>query len=94
MIGEVMTNFLCGQSDAFKGVMLPPDGEDLLDQEFVDDTMLFVQYTLESLEAVYIALETLCSASGACVNWHKTIGLLVGYEEQPSQRFAEGFTWL
>ena len=53
-----MLDFLRGQSDAFKGVMLSPYGEDLLEQEFVDDTMLFIQYTSDSLEPIYKVLET------------------------------------
>ena len=68
MIGEVMSDFLRGQSGAFRGVVLPPNGEDLFDEEFVDDTMIFVQYTPKPLEAIYRALETFCSASGACLN--------------------------
>ena len=49
------------------------DDKELLDSEYVDDTDLYVQDDVESLERARLALEVFCLAVGAKINWHKSV---------------------
>ena len=74
---------------------MPLPGErDLVDQEYADDTLLMVHYVITILNATRSILDVYCLASGARINWHKSYGMLVESEEQPTWGVTKGFTWL
>ncbi|MCO5592797.1 hypothetical protein L7F22_046800 [Adiantum nelumboides] len=67
---------------------------DLLEQEYVDDTMLFCQYALDTLERLQTALSIFCCARGSLIYWHKSSGFVVGLDDVCRWGEQKGFTWL
>ncbi|MCO5602610.1 hypothetical protein L7F22_056744 [Adiantum nelumboides] len=60
---------------SFRGLHMPVDGYcDLLEQEYVDDTMLFSQYAPDTLDRLQSALSVFGCVSGSLINWHKSSG--------------------
>ena len=72
--------------------MRPPIRDDVvfLDFEYADDTALYVQDDMETLEWVRLALEIFCLAAGAKINWHKSVGFLQIREPVLSGAFSWG----
>ena len=75
---ETMSLFLRGHAHQIHGLCMPIEGsEDLLDQEYVDDTLLFCDFAPHALDSLRIGISIFCCASGARINWHKSSGFLV-----------------
>jgi len=55
-----------------KGLALPGGGK-ITDQTFADDTALYLQGTRDNMERMQKVLDIFCKASGAKINWHKTV---------------------
>ena len=73
-----MAHFLRAYTTRLRGVLLPiRDDFELLDSEYADDTVLYVQDDEGTLERVRLALEVFCLVAGAKINWHKSIGFLI-----------------
>ena len=61
---------------------MPIDGsEDLLNKEYVDDTLLFCDFAPDALDSLRIGIGTFCCASGAHINWHKSSSFVVAEGE-------------
>ncbi|MCO5548673.1 hypothetical protein L7F22_002132 [Adiantum nelumboides] len=65
----------------------------LIDQEYTDDTLLFLHYSPDILDTIRYALEVFCVTTGACVNWDKSYGILAGSDDVPTWGPGD-FTWL
>lgn len=52
-------------------------GDELLDAKFADDTSLYLQGHEANLIRAEGAIETFCTASGALINWQKTIAFWI-----------------
>ena len=75
-----MAHFLRARTTGLRGMRLPiRDDADLLDSEYADDTALYVQDDIDSLERVRHSLEVFCLAAGAKINWHKSVGFLTDH---------------
>lgn len=61
-----------------------------MDSEFADDTMLYIHFVADVLDTLRGLLDTLCGR----INWAKSLGILVGIEEDVSWGLDVGFTWL
>ncbi|MCO5601645.1 hypothetical protein L7F22_055768 [Adiantum nelumboides] len=73
---------------------MPVDDEpDLIDQEYADDTLLFLYYSPDVLDTMRYALEVFCVASGARISWDKTYGILAGSYDIPTWGSGE-FRWI
>ena len=68
--------------------------QDLVDQNYAGDTLLYVLYSTKALDSIRRTLSTFCTASGARINWHKSYGILVASEDVPTWGVFYGFTWL
>ncbi|MCO5579950.1 hypothetical protein L7F22_033817 [Adiantum nelumboides] len=90
-VGETMSDFLRAQQPAL--LMPAVDELDLVDQEYAEDTLLFLGYTSDVLDTIRHVLDVYCVASGARINWHKSYGILVGSEEISIWK-RDGFAWL
>ncbi|MCO5579914.1 hypothetical protein L7F22_033781 [Adiantum nelumboides] len=66
------------------------DDPDLVDLEYADDTLLFLQYILDTIR---YAFDIYCVASGARIYWHKSFGILLGSEEIPTRWFHLVTVW-
>ena len=66
----------------------------ILDYEFADDTTLYVQGTESNLQVVYDELNTFCLASGARLNWEKTVGFCESRLSIPLWKSHPGFKWI
>ena len=66
---EAMHVFTPSQSMGLRGLVMPMHGQDILDSEFADDTVLYVDGTLPNLQQVEGALLQFCIASRAKLNW-------------------------
>ena len=74
---EAMAHYLRARTTGIRGVRLPiREDSELLDSEYADDIALYVQDDEMTLERVRLALEVLCSAAGAKINWNKSVGFL------------------
>lgn len=49
-----------------------PKGNTITSQMFADDTAVYLQGSKENLNNMMVAMEVLCKASGAKINWHKS----------------------
>ena len=58
------------------------ESEDLLDQEYMDDTLLFCDFAPHALDSLRIGINIFRCAIGACINWHKSSGFVVAEDEQ------------
>ncbi|MCO5606750.1 hypothetical protein L7F22_060940 [Adiantum nelumboides] len=58
------------QQPLFKGLLMPVvDEPDLVDQEYADDTWLFLLYTFSVVETIRCTIEVFCVDCGACFKW-------------------------
>ncbi|MCO5595993.1 hypothetical protein L7F22_050045 [Adiantum nelumboides] len=73
--------------------MLVADEPNLIDQEYGDDTLLFLHYSHDVLDTIRYALEVYCVASGARINWDKSYGILARSDDVPTWGPSD-FTWL
>ncbi|MCO5611594.1 hypothetical protein L7F22_065848 [Adiantum nelumboides] len=89
-----MSDFIRAQQPALRGLLMPMANEpDLIDQEYADDTLLFLHYSPDVLDTIRYALEVFCVASGAHINWDKSYDILAGSENVPTWGLDD-FTWL
>ena len=56
---------------------MPLDGTNVVDVEFVDDTSLYLDGQINNLQKMYTVVQTFCMASGASINWNKSVGFFV-----------------
>ncbi|MCO5552573.1 hypothetical protein L7F22_006086 [Adiantum nelumboides] len=93
-VAETMSDFIRAQQPALRGLLMPvADEPDFIDQEYADDTLLFLHHSHEVLDTIQYALEIFCVASGARINWDKSYGILAGSDDVPHW-VPGGFTWL
>ena len=57
-----------------RGLVVPHASKDLLDPEYADDTMLYLQSNDANLQKVENQIELFCKASRGKINWHKSRG--------------------
>ena len=75
-------------------VILPNSRKSLLDSEFADDTMLYLQGNEENLERAQSAIDLFCKASGASINWNKSKGFWISSESNPLWKPNAEFKWI
>ncbi|MCO5586639.1 hypothetical protein L7F22_040580 [Adiantum nelumboides] len=93
-VAEMMSDFIRAQQPALRGLLvLVADEPDLIDQEYADDTLLFLHHSHDVLDTIQYALEVFCVASGARINWDKSYGILAGSNDVLTWG-PGGFTWL
>ena len=93
LFAEAMHAFISSQSIGLRGLAMPMHGQDILDSEFADDTALYVDGTLTNLQQVQGALSQFCIASGAKLNWEKTVAFWVSKEPPPCWAPHHTFQW-
>ncbi|MCO5575399.1 hypothetical protein L7F22_029200 [Adiantum nelumboides] len=77
-----MSDFIRVHQPALRGLLMPVFDElDLIDQEYTDDTLLFLHYTPDVLDMIHYELERFCVARGARINWDKSYGILAGSQD-------------
>ena len=64
-----------------KGLQWGFDNKQVLDNEFVDDTTLYVDEEEQNLRNVQCVVQEFCELSGAIINWNKSIGIRMKNEE-------------
>ncbi|MCO5570460.1 hypothetical protein L7F22_024182 [Adiantum nelumboides] len=68
-VAEAMSDFIRVHQPALRGLLMSVSDEpDLIDQEYADDTLLFLNYTPDVLDMIRYALEMFCVANGARIN--------------------------
>ncbi|MCO5597597.1 hypothetical protein L7F22_051676 [Adiantum nelumboides] len=93
-VAEMMSDFIRARQPALRGLLMPVVDElDLIDQEYADETLLFLLYTPGVLDTIQCALEVFSVASGARINWDKSYDILVGSYDIPTWG-PRDFTWL
>ncbi|MCO5550170.1 hypothetical protein L7F22_032705 [Adiantum nelumboides] len=93
-VAEAMSDFFRVHQPALRGLLMPVfDEPDLIDQEYADDTLLFLHYTPDVLDMIRYELEWFCGASGARINWDKSYGILAGSQDVPTWGPTD-FRWL
>ena len=90
--------FLNKSSLSIKGIQWPSVEEDVLDCEFADDTTLYVVGDVVgddiNLYNVQNAIHDFYDASGAIINWHKSMGFWVGEGLTPTLCPESGLCWI
>ncbi|MCO5591744.1 hypothetical protein L7F22_045736 [Adiantum nelumboides] len=90
---KTMALYLRGRIPQLQSLHMPVS-PDLLEQEYVNDTMLFYQYAPDTLDSLQSALLVFCCASGSLINWHKSSGFVVGLGDICRWVERQGFIWL
>ena len=88
---ETMSVYLTAEEVGLRGLQMPIREEALLDAEFADDTCLYLQGQEANLMRAKCAIATFCRASGALINWHKTVGFLISGQPMPQWSLDPGF---
>ncbi|MCO5609834.1 hypothetical protein L7F22_064066 [Adiantum nelumboides] len=92
---ETMALYLRGRTPQIQDLHMPIDGSpDLVEQEYVDDTMIFCQYDSDFLDRLKSTLSVFCCASGSLINWHKSSGFVNGVDDVCTWGKHQGFTWV
>ncbi|MCO5597441.1 hypothetical protein L7F22_051519 [Adiantum nelumboides] len=92
---ETMASYFRGRTPQIRGLHMPVDASpDLVEQEYVDDTMIFCQYDSDTLDRLQFTLSVFCCASGSLINWHKSSGFVVGVDDVCTWGDQQGFTWV
>ncbi|MCO5556690.1 hypothetical protein L7F22_010241 [Adiantum nelumboides] len=92
---ETMASYLRGRTPQIRGLHMPVDASPyLVEQEYVDDTMIFCQYDSDTLDRLQSTLSVFCCASGSLINWHKSSGFVVGVDDVCTWGDQQGFTWV
>ena len=89
-----MSSYLRSSSASIKGITLPFTQPSVLDIEFADDTTLYVDGEIGNLGRVQDALQVFSVATGASLNWNKSVGLWEGEETHPEWYPSPSFRWL
>ena len=83
LFAEAMHVFTSSQSMGLHGLAMPIHGQEILDSEFADDTMLYLDGTLTNLQQVEGALLQFCIASRAMINWERIVTFWASKEPPP-----------
>ena len=94
LFGEALSSYLRSSSAGIKGIALPCTQVSVLDAEFADDTALYVEGEIGNLGRVQDALQVFSDATGASLNWNKSVGIWVGEETHPTWYPGPSFRWL
>ena len=73
LFGEALSSYLRSSSAGIKGITLPFTQPIVLDVEFADDTTLYMGGEIGNLSRVQDALQVFSDATGASLNWNKSI---------------------
>ena len=77
-----------------KGLILP-DGSELRDEMFADDTNLYLLGTKENMQKAYQVLDRFCQASSAKINWAKCSAIWASDQPQDWSWGEElGLKWI
>ena len=68
------TLFFIVEEVGLRGIAMPLDGTNVVDVEFADDTSLYLDGHINNLQKMYTTVQTFCMASGASINWNKSMG--------------------
>lgn len=91
---DVLGQMLQHPDNQVQGLHLP-DNSKITNQMFADDTLLLLDGTSENLDRALEVIRRFGDASGAKLNFHKSIGLWVAHTERPWQwGVAAGLKWL
>ncbi|MCO5601072.1 hypothetical protein L7F22_055189 [Adiantum nelumboides] len=94
LLAETMADLIKAQEPALIGLLMPVANEpDLIDQEYADDTLLFLHYSSDVLDWIRYALEVFCVAVVRASTWDKSYGILAGLDDVPTWGPGD-FTWL
>jgi hypothetical protein len=91
---EAMSSYLLAQDVGIKGITIPLTTKEVLDAEFADDTCLFLTGHNNNLLKAEQAIQEFCLASGARINWNKTVGLWISQSDPPSWLPDPNFRWI
>ena len=69
-----MSVYLIVEEVGLRGLQMPIWEEALLDAEFEDDTSLYLEVQEANLTRAKCTIAPFCTASGALINWCKTMG--------------------
>ena len=94
LYGEALASYLRSSSAGIKGIALPIAQSVVLDVEFADDTALYVDGEIGNLGQVQNALQNFSEATGASLNWNKSVGVWVGATPHPDWYPGSTFRWL
>jgi hypothetical protein len=90
VLGQMLQHPNCG----VKGLSLP-NKSSITNQIFADETLLFLDGTLENMDTTLLVINRFGAASGARLNLHKSVGLWLSQHERTWQWGEEvGLKWL
>ena len=91
---DVLGQMLQHPEYGVKGLRLP-DKTNITNQMFADDTMLFLDGTLENMDRALSVIHRFSAASGAKLNLNKSVGLWLAHSERTWQWGEDqGLKWL
>jgi hypothetical protein len=71
---DVLGYMMADPKHGVEGLSLPRRGL-IRDQTFVDDTALYLHGSPANMDRAQKVLKTFCRASGAKINWHKSVAI-------------------
>ena len=80
---EAMIAFLTDDDIDLHGLCIQFSSAEVKEAEFADNIVLYLHGNLGKLHKAELALSTFCKASGALVNWNKSMALWVINDDPP-----------
>jgi hypothetical protein len=75
--------YLLDQDETIQGLLLPGQGGVIKDQEYADNTNLYLKDSIQNLNNTKLTLETFSLASGAKINWNKSTAIWAATSPRP-----------
>ena len=93
-ITEAFSFFLNRSDEGIRGLVVPHASKDLLNSEYADDTMLYLQGNDANLQKAKSRIELFCKVSRGEINWHKSRGFWVNSNPRPLWCPNSDFQWV
>ena len=93
-VAEAMHVFLASQEAGLKGIRMPVTMQELVDAEFADDTTFYMKGSLQNLIRLEMGMQIFCKASGAKINWNKSMALWISKNPPPPWMPHQDFRWI
>ena len=93
LVSEAFSDFLRSRNVDIRGIALPIQGyaASAIESEFADDTTLYVSTDEGNLVNLQKVLSDFCEASGALINWDKSMGFWVASSSHPQDVSSPSF---
>ena len=90
----ILSSFLNSHHLNVCGLLVMHSNQCLLDIEFVDDNIIYLEGGVENLKHLESGVSLFCERSNAIINWHKSCAIWLSNEPHPTWHPHPSFMWI